>query len=585
MKKSVICYMLLLITLFFVSCNSDDNNVTTDTTFVDTESFGTERTTYMDTETTSITESAETSATTEEASTAVEPSSTAETVTESETTTDEITTEEELPTEKVSSLQIIPQPKSVIRGKRYARVPAFVGNGDFDNAVNTFVYFVKYTHGITSEIVYDGEADIRFVKIEGLAEEEYRITVSKNAILVEASDEYGAQNAVSTLVQAMTAENGLIKIPECVIEDKPDRNFRSIMFDLARSWHEPSYIYDYIDMCRFYKVRYLHLHFTDAQLYTLPSEAYPELSTTGYSYSADDIKEIVAYAKLRGVNIIPEIDVPGHSTNFHRAYPEVFGNHNIICMSETSLTAMETLFTELCELFEDSDYIHIGGDEASTSNWTTCPDCLQSFRDKGFDVDKMSSDELVTVMYAEFINRMAKVVQDHGKTPIVWEGFPASANDLITRDIVVYGWENYYQTTDSLLAAGFNVVNAAWKPMYIVAPKPISSVDEVINWNIFKWGAVHPNSPYLNTPLIIEPTDQVIGAQMLCWGDFITTQYTSVNEGLEHELTIVFDKLPPMIEHVWNVDKRLDADRFYRKADAVDALLQQFFTNIKSSRA
>lgn len=497
------------------------------------------------------------------------------TTTAEETTEEAATTEEQ--TEQIVRITVIPSPKSVEYGKVNVRAVPRSAPGDFPNAEQTLRDFILATHNVEITSVSDGSESIKFIKVDGLAEEEYRIIADDNTITVEAADEYGAQNAVSTLVQALKNEDGLLKIPECTVNDKPDRHFRSVMFDLARSWHETSYIYEYIDMCRFYKVRYLHLHFTDSQLYTLPSKAYPNLSSGTYSYSAETIKEFIAYAKLRGVNIIPEIDVPGHSANFHRAYPEVFGNHGIICMSENSLTAMETLFTELCELFEDSDYIHIGGDEASVKNWTTCPNCLQSFRDKGFDVDNMSADELITVMYAEFINRMAKVVQDHGKTPIVWEGFPAEANDLITRDIVVYGWENYYQTTDSLIAAGFNVVNAAWKPMYIVAPKPITTFDDVVNWNIFTWGAVHPNSPYLNTPLVIEPTDQVIGAQMLCWGDLITTQYATVNEGLDDEQRILLTKLPAMSERVWNIDRNLVMKNFRRLYQNVSQVYKTFF--------
>jgi hexosaminidase len=338
-------------------------------------------------------------------------------------------------------------------------------------------------------------------------------------------------------------------------------------------------------MCRFYKIRYLHLHFTDSQLYTLPSDIYPDLSTNGHYYSKETIKEFIDYATLRGVSIIPEIDVPGHSANFHRAYPDVFGNHNIICMSEKSLTAMEALFDELCELFECSEYIHIGGDEASVQNWTTCPDCRNSFKDKGFDVDNMTADELITVMYAEFINRMAKVVQDHGKTPIVWEGFPVEANDLITRDIVVYGWENYYQTTDSLLQAGFTVVNAAWKPLYTVAPKNVSTFDDIVAWNIFTWRAVHPNSPYLNTPLIVEPTDKVIGAQMSCWGDLITTKYPTVNDGLDDEQKLLFSKLPAMAERVWNIDRTLNIGRFRRTFADVSTLFRTFFASINNTHS
>ena len=204
-----------------------------------------------------------------------------------------------------------------------------------------------------------------------------------------------------------------MSLPVCEIQDTPDCSWRGMMVDLARDFHKLPVLYDYVDLCRFYKIRYLHLHFTDDQSYTLPSRAYPALSTPNRNYTEDELKGLMAYAKARGVEIIPEIDVPGHTTSFSAAYGDIFGRDGIICLSEESMEAMSTLFFELCELFEGSDYIHMGGDEAVIDRWTTCDKCLNAFQKSGVDVDKyLSSDEtrhdLAELMYATFIKRICE---------------------------------------------------------------------------------------------------------------------------------------------------------------------------------
>ena len=447
---------------------------------------------------------------------------------------------------------LVPAPRDIQKGSKYVTVSPTVGGDAFDNARKTLREYTERIHD-TEITEVEADAAILFQQVEGMNKEAYTLTVGNGRVTVTAGDEVGAQNAVVTIIQLAEAVEGGLKIPECTITDEPDCEYRAVMVDLARAWHEPHYIYEYIDMCRFFKIRYLQLHFTDAQLWTLPSKEFPHLPTPGKSYTEEEIKSFIEYANLRGVSLIPEIEVPGHSSILQAEYPRIFGTGGIVCQSERSLSAVETLFAECCELFEGSEYIHIGGDEATISLWLQCDKCLETYRKQDPHFIGMTDDEKLAVMYAGFITRVADVVFDHGMTPVVWEGFPAEANEYVSKDILVISWENYYQTTPSLLESGFNVVNASWNPMYIVTPQTHWTANEIYEWNIYTWKAIHPDSPYRETPLVIEPTEQVKGGILLAWGDQLSAMQDP-DPGIKEEQKLIEERIPFLSYNTWNLD-------------------------------
>ena len=476
-------------------------------------------------------------------------------------------------------LRLIPAPAhTTMADARVAVAPVYNTAEVFADAAKTLADFARRTHGIT---LTQGDSGITFAVDTTLPTEAYTLTVTETGATVKASDSLGAQNAAVTLIQLMEkAEDGLT-LPAGVIEDAPKCTWRTVMIDLARDWHELHVLYEYVDMCRFYKVKYLHFHFTDDQSYTLPSKAFPKLPTEGRHYTEAEIKGLIAYAKARGVQLIPEIDVPGHTTSFASAYGEIFGTDGIICLSEESMAGMATLFRELCELFADSEYIHLGGDEAAIGKWITCEKCLAAFRARGVDVDgylatEEGKKELTELMYATFIKDICEVILSCGKTPVVWEGFHKSMNHLIPKESVIVSWENFYQTTPELLEAGFRVVNGAWKPMYVVTPVVYWSPEEVYNWNVYTWGAVHPGSPYNKEALHIDPTMQVEGGQLLAWGDQIVAKYPVVAEGVREEQRLIEERTPCLSENVWNRVKPTDWAEFGGRMEKVAELYEAF---------
>ena len=476
-------------------------------------------------------------------------------------------------------LNLIPYPRRVsVTDERTAVRPRVACPAAWADACDTLRDFASRIHGVA--FCPDKDATVIFTLDDGIHPEGYILEVTEGRAVVRASDVLGAQNAVSTLVQLMrSAGDGGVTLPLGRIEDAPECSWRGVMIDLARVWHPLPMLHEYVDMCRFYKIKYLHLHFTDDQSYTLPSRAFPKLSTEGRHYTEEELVELIAYAKCRGVEIVPEIDVPGHTVSFSQAYGEVFGTDGIICQSDASMLGIEVLFRELCALFADSQYIHVGGDEAVIAKWTECPRCLDAYRARGVDVDGMDKGELSELMYATFVKRTCEAVLSCGKTPVVWEGFREEVNHLIPREAVIMSWENFYQTTPQLRDAGFRLVNCSWSPMYIVHPVTQWTPKEIYEWSVYTWNAVHPQSPYRNNPLTIEPTEQVEGGQLLEWGDHITREFPDIIEGVRGEQKKVEERAPALAENTWNRQKVSGYDEFADRCEQVAPLCDKLLNH------
>ena len=380
---------------------------------------------------------------------------------------------------------------------------------------------------------------------------------SSNGIVLSASDTEGLMYAMASLILAVDESDGHVTLEKAMIEDYPDKDYRSLMIDLAREWHPVHSIHKYIDLCFILKINYLHLHFIDDQRYTLPSKAFPHITDGNKFYSFDDIKGFREHATRCGITLIPEMEVPGHAAKLNQTYPEVFSNQfvgsdkaliteegatvsaqNIICAgSEKAFLAVKTLLAELCEMFPETPYIHIGGDEACIRVWNDCTVCRQYMKDHGIE------DEYE--LYSEYIGRVAQTVLDLGKTPIVWEGFPKKGSQYVPKDTIVVAWESHYHMADELLEEGFRIINGSWLPLYIVPnPKRRWGIPEILSWNVYNWQHWWPNSKAYLNPITVAPSDRVLGAQLSVW------ECT-----FEAEFGRTVDNLSALSERLWTVER------------------------------
>ncbi len=408
-------------------------------------------------------------------------------------------------------------------------------------------------------------ADINFYLDTNLALEEYQLRIDQSVEIHGGS--YAAVVAgKNTLLQTLSTLDQKLILPKIKVRDFPDASFRGLLIDLARQWHTLGQVKELIDLASFYKCNYVQLHFTDYQSFTLPSTHYPKLSTPGRHYSFEELRELEEYARLRGIAIIPELEVPGHSSPFAKMYPEIFAiedtvnNPWIINMGrEEVYTALDSMIGEIAEIFQTSPYFHIGGDEAIFNQVDQDPDvkAYMAANELGTDVHEL---------YRHFIIRMNEIVKSHGKQMCVWEGFGPEGQVEIPKDLIVFEFETNRYLPDQLIKDGYTVVNTSWKPLYVVNQKKWEP-KSIYAWNMWRWDNWWPNAPSYN-PIQVEKSPLVIGAQMCAWEQPAEVEFPSLRK-----------RLPVFVERIWNTEEKLTYDQFMPHLEQTDQKLSQLTGN------
>lgn len=283
-------------------------------------------------------------------------------------------------------------------------------------------------------------------------QEGYILEVSKKGIILKATTGKGIFYGIQSLIQLMPVpgidkkELSIVKVPACKIIDYPRFSYRGMHLDVGRHMFPVEFIKKYIDLMSMYKVNNFHWHLTEDQGWRLEIKKYPLLAETGgfrnsspigknagddnifYGgfYKQEEAREIVAYAASKYINVIPEIEMPGHALAALSAYPHLsctggpfkvwtmWGvNDDLFCAgNEEVFHFLEDVLTEVMDIFP-SKYIHIGGDEAPKTRWDVCQKCQQRIQDENLK----DSHELQSY----FITRMEKFLNKHGRQIIGWD--------------------------------------------------------------------------------------------------------------------------------------------------------------------
>ena len=481
-----------------------------------------------------------------------------------------------------TKLNIIPSPKSIKRAsdsceKAFFKAEISVLSPSFKGVDAAFCDIAKKLY----DLDFASGASITVKENAALTAGEYTIEVAQS-VAIEAGDQDGATYALSTLIQLMEKSEGGISLPAVAIADKPDCEYRTLMIDLARKWHPFEKLLGYVDLCYLYKIKFLHLHFTDTQSYTLPSDKFPKIPTPDRHYSKEQIAELNEYAKAKNIEIIPEFDVPGHARPMVTAYPELFANiplgteavedfalffadikQNVICVGkEGVMDTLKILAKEIIDMFPYSRYLHIGGDEANIGEWKNCKTCQEYMQKHGIDGARP--------LYTHFIKNMTDIVLDLGKTPIVWEGFPREGSEEISRDVIVTAWESYYHLAPELIEEGFKITNASWEPLYTVpaghrvVPSGRWYPDDIMDWNLYTWKNWNAKTAAYEKPIVIEPTEQVLGATFCAW-----------ENDYDGEINVVRENLAAMSEKVWNINSTLAKEEMKASLEKILTLAEK----------
>lgn len=360
---------------------------------------------------------------------------------------------------------------------------------------------------------------IQYDRDHTLPAEAYVLEIKKNRIVVRSSDEAGRFYALGTLAQLSSAD-----VMHCgVIKDAPRYAWRGFMLDEARHFHGKEKVKELLDLMARYKLNRFHWHLSDDQGWRVEIKAYPELTKIGavgdYTdanaeakyYTQDDIREIVAYAAERHIEVIPEIDMPGHASAFNRTFPDLaFGSRTVNPENEKLYEVLNQIIKELADIFPGR-YLHIGGDEVSGEGWKE--------RQKGFEL------------------RHSAAVRAAGKTPIVWDD--AIDSDLDPETTIIHWWRaDHPESLEKALASGYQTIVSPWDPFYLDYIQDKDCKEGHLAWKQY----VNGMDEIYNYPLSADK--HIIGVQANLWTERVVT-----SDRLDY---MVFPRLIALAEKAWS---------------------------------
>lgn len=495
--------------------------------------------------------------------------------------------------------QIIPKPTKLVAKEGRFAINHQVGI-DYGEAFKVSANFLKDFIKSGSNIDLDGKASIHFVEDLTLSNpESYILDITPQYINIMASTDKGAFYAVQTLRQLLptdfengTYRNSSVEIPSVHIEDKPQFSYRGMHLDVGRHMFSVENIKKNIDALAMLKLNTFHWHLTEDQGWRIEIKKYPKLQENaayrpetlighynsdpqqfdgkryGGFYTQEQIKEVVDYAKMRHVTIIPEIEMPGHAQAAISAYPElgctgdkidaatkwgVF--EDIFCPKESTFEFLENVLNEVLELFP-SEYIHIGGDEAPKNRWKQCSHCQELIKSEGL------KDEHELQSY--FITRIEAYLNKKGRQIIGWDEILEGG---LAPNATVMSWRgtngaveaakqhhNVIMTPTSHLYFDYYQSDGDKEPLAIGGFLPL---EKVYAFNPVPEGLTQTEAGY------------VLGAQANLW-----TEYIKTYQQVEY---MVFPRILALSEVVWSnpIEKNYKmfverVEHFHERLDALD---------------
>ncbi len=516
-----------------------------------------------------------------------------------------------------SQLNIIPQPASVIMGNGSYIIPVNVriesattaaagpnSKNEFDKSSEFLLsYLAEYYQSWRNASTQDlpparSRILLGFDKSKNTQPGSYTLEVTNEGIDITGHDEEGVFYGIQTLIQLLPPHlsNNTIQIPYVTIKDHPRFAYRGLHLDVGRHFMPVDFIKKYIDLIAYHKLNYFHWHLTEDQGWRIEIKKYPTLTQVGAwrngtiigrypgrgndnkkhggFYTQEQIKDIVKYAADRYITIVPEIEMPGHSSAAIASYPSlscfpeeptikyfpkvckwsgdstgkqvqqtwgIFSD--VFCAGkEETFKFLENVIDEVAALFPGK-FIHVGGDECPKANWKRCPNCQKRMKD-----NKLKDEH---ELQSYFIQRIEKYINGKGKTLIGWDeilegglapnaivmswrgedgGIAAAKekhNVIMTPDKYVYYNYSQAENEDSLTIGGYLPLEMAYN--YEPVPQALSE----------------------------EQSKYVLGAQANMW-----TEYTNNTKIVEYML---FPRLSALSELLWTPKEKKSWNDFEKK--------------------
>ena len=510
---------------------------------------------------------------------------------------------------ETSVLDVVPYPNDVqMREGLFNAQGATVTYGTAVDApslavIKSFAQKLSEICGVESRLV-EGEADTGFVFVcnELVPEETYELDIRPELVMVQASGLRGFNYAIQTIKQLLPVEIfGNVPAPAagwtmpCVyIHDVPRFSYRGLHLDEGRHFFGVEQVKRYLDIMEVHKLNKFHWHLTEDQGWRIEIKKYPRLTQVGavrkgtcirkdftshdgvpYGeglwYTQDQIREVVAYAAAKGIDVIPEIDLPGHMVAALAAYPELGCTggpyevwtrwgvaKDVLCAgNEKVYTFLEDVLTEVCELFP-YEYIHIGGDECPKVRWESCPVCQAKIKALGLkDKDGQKAEHY---LQSYVITRVEKFLNGKGRKIIGWDEILEGG---VAPNATIMSWRGE--------AGGLEATRLGHDA--IMTPNTYFYLDYYQSMDVsgepFGIGGYLPvercysYEPY-SEDMTPEQKAHIKGVQANLWTEYIAEA--------DHLYYMLLPRLAALAEVQWCQADRKDWNRFYAAADKFCAI-------------
>jgi hexosaminidase len=461
---------------------------------------------------------------------------------------DESSNNDRIPTR----LAILPQPQTAIYDNRLITLPKDITISSSIPSAPSLLLKQTLTESLSLSIS-DSPNDQAYIRIQedaSLKDEAYTLSIDKTGIVIGYATEQGLLWGVQSLRQALEQVNAYATdskryLPTVNIKDSPQYAWRGFHIDVARHMFTTNYLKKVIDCLSFYKINKLHLHLTDDQGWRIEIKKYPLLTQQGawrdfdeydqecialsandasftidprfinggrYGgfYTQEELKELAEYAAERGIEIVPEIDMPGHFSAAIKAYPELsctgtegWGkefSYPICPSQEETYTFVESVIDEVADLFP-SHYFHIGLDEVEKDTWTQCKKCQSIIEE-----NRLGNTEALQNL---FVKHIADYVRAKGKTAMGWDD---AFYEEDPQDLIYTFWRDWKSNQPALITQkGFSIIFMEWNRFYLSATPSDDRIKAIYNFEF------EPQVPNI-------AKEYILGLQACVWTERIPNE-------------------------------------------------------------
>ncbi|MCE8800819.1 beta-N-acetylhexosaminidase [Bacteroides fragilis] len=490
------------------------------------------------------------------------------------------------------NLDVIPQPQEIVLARdttpfiidRSTTIVYPATNEKMHRTADFLATFIKEMTG-TEVRVSDKEksSNAIILAVDSIMghPEGYKLQITPEKVLLTGGSEAGVFYGIQTIHKALPIlKDGKVAaaLPAGTVTDFPRFRYRGFMIDVGRHFFPVSYLKQMIDLMALHNINYFHWHLTEDQGWRIEIKKYPKLTEIGSKrdstiidwetkkfdgkphsgfYTQDEAREIVRYAADRFITVVPEIDLPGHTTAALASYPELGctgGPYKVLCSfgvfpdvlcagNDQTLQFTKDVLDEIMDIFP-SEYIHIGGDECPKSRWEKCPKCQAKIKELGIKALPKHSKENQLQTY--FMSELEKEINAHGRRMLGWDEVLEGG---LTPNSTIMSWRGIQGGIEAA-RQHHDVIMTPIQRLYFSNPR-------INKMTGFEW----MNRVYNFEPVPAELTDAekkfVIGTQGCIW-----TEWTADSTKMEWQ---ILPRMAALSEIQWTLPEHKNFERFMER--------------------